>query len=133
MHLLIYIINIYMKKHPHPKVNKNTYIILLLLAIIATVLIYLSRKNVKEEFESLSETDKADAIIRSDLDNYYEEEICPNDIDWDNKIEVVQFQDNPLEGSINANTTSIKLTKTLIQGQSDATNDSNVNIPSARV
>ena len=96
-----------MKKHPHPKVNKNTYIILLLLAIIATVLIYLSRKNVKEEFESLSETDKADAIIRSDLDNYYEEEICPNDIDWDNKIEVVQFQDNPLEGSINANTTSI--------------------------
>jgi hypothetical protein len=122
-----------MKKHPHPKVNKNTYIILLLLAIIATVLIYLSRKNVKEEFESLSETDKADAIIRSDLDNYYEEEICPNDIDWDNKIEVVQFQDNPLEGSINANTTSIKLTKTLIQGQSDATNDSNVNIPSARV
>jgi len=118
-----------MRKHSYPKFNKNKYIILLLLAIIITVLFYLSRKNVKEEFEGLSSSDKADAIVRSDLDNYYQEESCPNDIDWENNTEVVQFQNNPLSGTINENTTSKKLTGTLLQLQSDSTNDSNVDIP----
>ena len=117
-----------MRKHIYPKFNKNKYIILLLLAIIVTTLIYLSRKNVKEEFESLSSSDKADATIRSDLDNYNdnEEEDCPKNINWKNKIEVVQFQEDDLSGGINANSSAIKTTAILAQQQTNAQRDADV-------